>query len=87
MAVLAAAAARGWRLADVRAAVAPGAWRGLARLYERRSEPGRMDRLLPYEWRKAVDLTGGRENVRIWHTSDLNPRPPQDRSTALMSTA
>ena len=28
MAVLAAAAARGWRLADVRAAVASGAWRG-----------------------------------------------------------
>ena len=35
-----------------------------------------MDRLLPYEWRKAVDLTGGQENVRRWHTSDLNPRPP-----------
>ena len=31
MAVLAAAAARGWWLADVRAAVASGAWRGLAR--------------------------------------------------------
>jgi len=76
MAVLAAAAARGWRLADIRAAIASGAWRGLARLYERRSEPGRMDRLLPCEWRKAVDLTGGKENVRRWHTSDLNPRPP-----------
>jgi hypothetical protein len=76
MAVLAAAAARGWHLADVRAAVASGAWRGLDRLYERRSEPGRMDRLLPYEWRKAVDLAGGEENVRSWHTSDLNPRPP-----------
>ena len=78
MAVLAAAAARGWRLADVRAAVASGTWPGLARLYERRSEPGRMDRLLPYEWRKAVDLTGGQETVRSWHTSDLYPRPPQD---------
>jgi hypothetical protein len=76
MAVLAAAAARGWQLADVRAAVGSGAWRGLTRLYERRSEPGRMDRLLPYEWRKAVDLTGGQENMRGWHTSDLNPRPP-----------
>lgn len=76
MAVLAAAAARGWQLADVRAAAASGAWRGLAQLYERRSEPGRMDRLLPYEWRKAVDLTAGKENVRGWHTSDLNPRPP-----------
>jgi hypothetical protein len=76
MAVLAAAAARGWRLADVRAAVASGAWRGLAQLYERRSEPGRMNRLLPYEWRKAIDLTGGQENVRRWPTSDLYPRPP-----------
>jgi DNA-binding transcriptional ArsR family regulator len=76
MAVLAAAAARGWQLADVRAAVAAGAWRGLARLYERRSEPGRMDRLLPYEWRKAVDHAGGEKNARIWLTSDINPRPP-----------
>ncbi len=75
MAVLAAAAARGWQLDGVRA-VASEAWRGLARLYERRSEPGRMDRLLPYEWRKAVDLAGGEKNVRGWHTSDLKPRPP-----------
>jgi hypothetical protein len=76
MAVLAAAAARGWQLAEVRAAVASGAWRGLAQLYERRSEPGRMDRLLLYEWRKAVDLTSSQENVRSCYTSDLNPRPP-----------
>ena len=39
MAVLAAAAARGWQLADVRAAIGSGAWRGLARLYERSSDP------------------------------------------------
>jgi hypothetical protein len=76
MAVLAAAVARGWQLADVRAAAASGAWRGLAQLYERRSEPGRMARLLPYEWRKAVDLAGGEKNVRGRHTSDLIPRPP-----------
>jgi hypothetical protein len=37
-----------------------------------------MDRLLPYEWRKAIDLTGGQENVRRWHTSDLYPRPPAE---------
>ena len=71
MAVLAAAAACGWQLADVRAAAASGAWGGLAQLYERRSEPGRMDRLLPYEWRKADRLAGGEKNVRGWHTSDL----------------
>ena len=76
MAVLAAAVARGWQLADVRAAAASGAWRGLAQLYERRSEPGRMARLLPYEWRKAVDLAGGEKNVRGRYTSDLIPRPP-----------
>ncbi len=35
MAVLDAAAARGWRLDDVRSAIASGAWRGLTTLYER----------------------------------------------------
>jgi hypothetical protein len=35
-----------------------------------------MDRLLPYEWRKAVGHVGGQENVRNWLTSDINPRPP-----------
>jgi len=74
MAILAAAAGRGWQLDDVRAAA--GVWQGLAWLYERRSEPGRMDRLLPYEWRKAVDFAGGEKNVRGWPTSDLRPRPP-----------
>ena len=63
MAVLAAAAARGWQLADVRAAIGSGAWRGLARLYERSSEPGRLDRLLPYEWRKAVVFAGGEKRA------------------------
>ena len=45
MAVLGAAVARGWRLEDVRSAIASGAWKGLAALYERRSEPSRSDRL------------------------------------------
>jgi len=49
MAVLGAAAARGWRLTEVDSAIACGAWKGLAALYERRSEPDRLDRLLPYE--------------------------------------
>ena len=76
MAVLGAAAARGWRLADVRSAIASGAWKGLAGLYERRSEPGRLERLLPYEWRKCVANISGEKNVRQWHTSDLSTRPP-----------
>ena len=78
MAVLASAAARGWRLAEVVAAVDSGAWKGLAALYHRASEPGRMDRLLPYEWRKAIAFVGGSENPRNWLTSDVKPRPPVD---------
>ena len=76
MAIVGAAAARGWQLAEVHAAVDSGAWKGLAGLYERRSEPGRMDRLLSLEWRKAIAFVSGQENVRGWHTSDVRPRPP-----------
>jgi hypothetical protein len=64
MAVLGAAAARGWRLADVQSAIASEAWKGLAALYERRSEPGRMERLLPLEWRKCTGKISGEKNVR-----------------------
>ena len=82
IAVLNAAAARGWQLAEVRAAVASGAWKGLAGLYERRSEPGRMERLLPLEWRKAIAFVSGEENVRGWHTSDVRSRPPAGESAS-----
>ena len=81
IAILGAAAARGWRLAEVEAAVASGAWKGLAALYERRSEPGRLERLLPFEWRKCVGKISGEKNVRHWPTSDLNTRPPAGEST------
>jgi DNA-binding transcriptional ArsR family regulator len=80
MAVLTAAAARGWQLADVRAAVACGAWRAFGRLYERRSEPGRLDRLLPGEWRKAIALVTREENLRHGPTSDRVSRPPAPES-------
>ena len=76
MAVLTAAAARGWQLADVHAAIASGAWRGLGRLYERPSEPGRMDRLLPAEWRKTIAFVTGEKNLRHRPTSDRTSRPP-----------
>ena len=82
MAVVGSAAARGWQLADVRAAVASGAWKGLAALYERRSEPGRMERLLPLEWRKTIGGISREENVRSWHTSDLSTRPPAQESSS-----
>ena len=78
MAVLAAAVARGWRLAEVQSAIASGTWKGLAGLYARPSEPGRLDRLLPYEWRKCTAKISGEKNVRQWHTSDLSTRPPVD---------
>lgn len=75
MAILASAVARGWRLADVLDAVSSGAWKGLPALYYRATEPGRMDRLLPAEWRKAVAFAGGSENPRNWLTSDVNHAP------------
>ena len=82
MAVLGAAVARGWRLEDVRSAIASGAWKGLAALYERRSEPSRMERLLSLEWRKAIGFVSGEENVRGWHTSDRKSRPPAGESAS-----
>jgi hypothetical protein len=78
MAILASAAARGWQLAEVRAAIVSGAWPGLSGLYHRASEPGRLERLLPYEWRKAVAFAAGEKNVRTWLTSNMNSRPPAD---------
>ena len=80
MAILASAAARGWQLADVQAAVSTGAWPGLGVLYERRSEPGRMARLLPLEWRKTIAFVSGEKNLRSWHTSDNASRPPAGAS-------
>ncbi len=77
MAVLCAAAARGWRLDDVRSAITSGAWKGLPALYERRSERGRLDRLLPLEWQRAIGFVAGEKNVRGRPTSDVQiSRPP-----------
>ena len=87
MAIVGAAAARGWQLAEVEAALACGAWKGLAALYERSSEPGRMERLLPLEWRKCVGGISQQENVRGWHTSDSHTAPLQMKAGWLRSTA
>jgi hypothetical protein len=73
MAVLSAAVVRGWRLAEVEALVSgsggqPAVWPGLARLYERPSEPDRLARLLPLEWRKAIGFAaGGEKHARMGH--------------------
>ncbi len=76
MAVITAAAASGWRLADVHAELATGRWPGLASLYGRAREPRRMARLLPAEWRKSVARIAGEKNPRTRHTSDNYSRPP-----------
>src|ERR1019366_10154496 len=80
MAVLGSLVARGWQRAAVRTAIASGAWKGLAALYERRSEPDPLQRLLPLEWRKCVDGISREKNVRHRHTSDLSTRPPADHN-------
>jgi len=76
MAVITAAAAAGWRLADIRAELAAGRWPGLSALYARAREPRRITRLLPAEWRKSVARLAGEENPRSGHTSDSYSRPP-----------
>ena len=87
MAVLTAAAAGGWQLADVRAAVASGAWRGLAQLYERPSEPGRMDRLLPLEWRKTIGYLTGRKMSTTDPLATRSHAPPYPNRLWLRGTA
>ena len=70
---------RGPRLAAGRRAAQrspPAAWKGFPGLYYRASEPGRMDRLLPLEWRKCVAFVAGRKTSAYWLTSDSKPRPP-----------
>ena len=76
MAILTAAASRGWRLADVRAAVVSGAWKGFPELYYRASEPSRTERLLEAEWRKAIAFVSGNFSNAWWLTSDRHHAPP-----------
>lgn len=78
MAVLCSAAARGWALADVRAAVGAGPWAGLASLYPRAGEPGRMKRLLAAEYQLAVSFAGKGKRVRNSDTSDVHHHHPPD---------
>ena len=55
-------------------------------LYDRPSEPARLARLLPLEWRKAIAFTAGEKNVHDWPTSDIRPRPPQTTRPLQRST-
>jgi len=72
MAVLCSAAARGWSLTDVRAAINRGTWNGLASLYPRSGEPDRMKRLLEAEYQRAAAYVGKGECVRNSDTSDVH---------------
>jgi len=67
MAVLLAAADRGWQLADVRAAIASQVWPGPAGLHRRPPEPGRLARLLPAEWRQCTGKLTRRKSARMAH--------------------
>jgi len=87
MAIVASATARGWQLADVRAAVASGAWKGLAALYERPSEPGRMDRLLPLEWRKTIAYLTREKTSATDPLATKSHAPPYPNRLWLRSTA
>ena len=82
MAVLCAAAARGWRLADVLEAVRSGRWKGFPGLYHRASEPGRMERLLPVEWQKCTGKISREKNVRQWLTRGAGNNGPVSTARA-----
>jgi hypothetical protein len=76
-AILASLAARGWRLEEVLDQIRSGRWRGIADLYiGRRREAGRMARLIPAEWRKAIRKVAGENPGRNSHTREINTRPP-----------
>ena len=84
IAVLDSAAARGWSLADVQAAISRGTWAGLASLYTRPGEPGRMKRLLPEEYEKAAAYVGKGKRARSSDTSDIyHHQPPYDLGAAI----
>ena len=76
MAILGAAAARGWQLTDVREAVASGAWRGFETFYHRASEPGRLERLLEREFRKSVAFVSGSDSFASATQATCTTRPP-----------
>ena len=75
-AVLCSAAARGWSLADVQAAIRSGRWAGLASMYPRPGEQNRMQRLLAREFSRAAAFVGKGKRVRNSDTSDLHHPPP-----------
>lgn len=84
-AVLTAAAFRGWRYDQVLDQIRSGAWSGLAGLYARNPKPGRMTRLLPFEWQKAVAFCATAKPASNSDIKGRNPHPPPlPRSPAVL---
>lgn len=84
MALLDSAAARGWSLADVQAAISRGTWAGFASLYPRSGETDRIDRLLAAEYEKAVTYVGKGGGARNSDTRDVyHHTTPYDLGAAI----
>ena len=78
MAILCAAAARGWRLAECgqRSPPEPG---GFAGLYERPSEPGRLERLLPLSGENRSAFVAGEKTCVDGSLATITTPPHPDR--------
>jgi len=68
--VLASAAARGWRLAEVASQLANGTWGGLAGFYDRYHRPAQRRKSLAADWRKAVAYAAREKSGRIRTTRE-----------------
>ena len=85
MAVLLAAAARGWRLAEVRSAIASGAWKGLAALYAGAQSPAALIGSCPASGENPSAKSRGRKMYLSGSLASV-PHAPLQISTALMSS-
>jgi hypothetical protein len=86
-AVITAAVAAGWGLADVAARLEDGRWPGLAEMY-RRYRPHARHRSLAADWRKANDWLGREKSARRSTTRVLSHRPaPPPRSEPASASA
>jgi hypothetical protein len=88
--VLAAAAARGWSLADVQATLAGGAWPGLAGLYGRYA-PRHRARSLARDWTKALTwarrpVANSDTGVHPTHAPVADDHEPDDHNLATART-
>ena len=85
MAILCAAAARGWRLADVRSRSPPEPGRASRGCTSGHPNPAGWNGSSRWNGENRSAFVAGEKNVRHWLTSDVNHAPPA-RSLALMSS-